>query len=220
MKGPACAGPCLSFSFPLRESRLLGRADSPRFSLSPLLESGPCRLGLGSIGWCDRFCYSRFIVNCLWLFGADCISYTEAGKFVGSTKCVRGKVVRVQQGKKGLHFVDFCEDFRACPFTVIVFAGDLKQVGDVRQLAGREIEIHGPIKDYDGRAEIVLERSSQLHGDAARIPALPKDYDLERHGKFSAGQFSHPITSKKPARKRQPARVNIEDPSQPLSPSE
>lgn len=150
---------------------------------------------------------------------ADCISFSEAGKFVGSTKCVRGKVVRVEQGNRGVHFVDFCEDFRNCPFTVVVFASNLKQIGDVRQLAGREIEIHGPIKDYDGRAEIILERLSQLHGDAAHIAPLPKEYDVERKGKFSAGTMSHPKAAKS-ARKKQPPRVGIEDPSAPLTPTD
>lgn len=153
------------------------------------------------------------------VWAADCIAFSDAGKYVGSTKCVRGKVVRVEQGNRGVHFVDFCEDFRNCPFTVVVFAGDLRQVGDVRQLAGREIEIHGPIKDYDGRAEIILERLSQLHGDAARIPPLPKEYDVERKGRFSAGTMSHAKTAKSP-RKKQPPRMSIEDPSAPLTPTD
>ena len=66
---------------------------------------------------------------------------------------------------------------------VVVFPSDLKQVGDVRQLQGKVIEIEGELKGYDGRAEIVLRRLSQLRGDAARIPPLPKEYDVERHGK-------------------------------------
>jgi len=43
----------------------------------------------------------------------------------------------------------------------------------VRRLEGRRIEIDGEIKSYDGRAEIVLSRLSQLRGDAAHIPPLP-----------------------------------------------
>jgi hypothetical protein len=174
----------------------------------------------------------RFAVRILLLFsfvtvgsfdgahGADCIPFTDAGKHVGTTQCVRGKVLRVKQGNRGAHFFDYCEDYRTCPFTVIVFAGDLKQVGDVRQLAGREIDIRGHIKDYDGRAEIILERPSQLLGDSARIPPVPKEYDVERKGKFSAGTFSHASPPKKPPRKRQPAPVSTEDPNTPLSPSD
>jgi hypothetical protein len=60
-------------------------------------------------------------------------------------------------GARGVHFLDFCDDFHLCPFTVVIFPGDLKSVGDVRQLQGRMVEIHGQVKEYDGRAEIVLE---------------------------------------------------------------
>ena len=42
----------------------------------------------------------------------------------------------------------------------MIFSGDLKSVGDVRQLQGRMIEIHRKVKEYDGRAEIVLNTGS------------------------------------------------------------
>jgi len=122
----------------------------------------------------------------------SCVPFSEAGKYVGSHKCVSGKVVHVEAGDKGVHFVDFCEDHARCPFSVVVFAGDLRHVGDIRDLAGREIQIRGDIKEYDGHAEIILERVGQLQGDAARIPPLPKDYDVERRGHYSAGKFSKP----------------------------
>ncbi len=75
----------------------------------------------------------------------------------------------------------------ACPFTVVVFASGLKDVGDVRRLEGRSIEIHGAVKLYDGRAEIILNRISQITGGAAMIPPLPKNYDVENRGHYSAG---------------------------------
>jgi hypothetical protein len=65
---------------------------------------------------------------------SDCLSVAEARKHVGEVKCVTGTVVRVKQGARGVYFLDFCDDFRVCPFTVVVFLGDLKNVGDVRQL--------------------------------------------------------------------------------------
>jgi len=77
----------------------------------------------------------------------------------------------------------------ACPFTVVVFSNDLKDVGDVRRLAGRTIEIRGALKAYDGRPEIILSRISQIEGGAAMIPPLPKNYDVENRGHFSAGRL-------------------------------
>jgi hypothetical protein len=131
------------------------------------------------------------------LHASDCIPIYEAGKHVGQTKCVAGKVLRVKVGAKGVHFLDFCEEQMACPFSVVVFPSGLKDVGDVRRLAGRTIEIHGPVKLYDGRAEIVLNRISQITGGAAMIPALPKNYDVENRGHYSAG---HLRPTKKPAK--------------------
>jgi len=131
------------------------------------------------------------------IYASDCIPIQEANQHVGETKCVTGKVLRVKVGVKGVHFLDFCEDQMACPFTVVVFASALKDVGDVRRLAGRMIEIHGAVKLYDGRAEIILNRISQITGGAAMIPPLPKDYDVENRGHYSAGRLR---PSKKPSK--------------------
>ena len=130
-------------------------------------------------------------------FCTDCLSIGDAKQHVGETKCITGKVLRVKVGNKGVHFVDFCEDQAACPFTVVVFPSDLKDVGDVRRLAGKVIEIHGPVKLYDGRAEIVLNRVSQLSSGATLLPPLPKNYDVEKQGHYSAGRLR---PSKKPAK--------------------
>ena len=132
------------------------------------------------------------------LFAAsDCLPIGDAKQHVGETKCITGKVTRVKVGAKGVHFVDFCADQMACPFTVVVFPSDLKDVGDVRRLTGRVIEIHGPVKLYDGRAEIILNRVSQLTGGSTLIPPLPKNYDVEKQGHYSAGRMR---PSKKPAK--------------------
>jgi len=66
----------------------------------------------------------------------------------------------------------------ACPFTVVVFPvfpSGLKDVGDVRRLAGSTIEIHRAVKLYDGRPAIILNRIGQITGGTAIIPPLPKN---------------------------------------------
>jgi hypothetical protein len=141
---------------------------------------------------------------------AGCIPFTDARQHVGSTQCVRGTVLNVKEGSKRVTFLDFCEDFRTCPLVVVVFPGDLKQVGDVRQLKGRTIEIKGTVTSYDGRAEIILRRPQQLGKDAAFLPPLPKDYDVERRGHYSAGKFGYPKSAKKQT-KKQGKPVEIED---------
>lgn len=146
------------------------------------------------------------------LMSADCIPFTQARDHVGETQCISGKVLRVKHGARGVTYFDFCEDFRVCPFTVVIFPGHLKDIGDVRELQDKVIEIHGPLKDYDGRAEIVLEQFRQLGGAGARIPKLPKNYDVENKGHYSAGTFSLPKPANAKAKKKQPATLPMEIP--------
>jgi hypothetical protein len=44
---------------------------------------------------------------------------------------------------------------------------------------------------------------------------LPKDYDVERRGHYSAGKIKHPKKAKAPVKKKQGAPVSIEDSGQP-----
>lgn len=120
---------------------------------------------------------------------ADCVTIEQAAKKIGATACVKGKVVRVGQSRSGTYFLDFCDDWKKCPFTVVVFPRDVLNVGDVRKLEGKTIEVHGTIKQYKGRAEIILKDARQLHGEAAKLPPPPKQYDADRHGSYSAGRF-------------------------------
>ena len=61
----------------------------------------------------------------------------------------------------------------------------------------------------------VLRKSScdvpqQLGKDAAFVPPLRKDYDVERRGHYGAGKFSYPTTAPKHP-KKQDKSVAIED---------
>jgi hypothetical protein len=151
-----------------------------------------------------------------WMFSAlavaECLPFTQARDHVGETRCVTGRVLGFTHGSRGVTFFDFCEDFRVCPFTVVVFPGHLKDIGDVRELTGKVVEIHGPVKTYDGRAEIVLDQLRQLGGDAAKIPRLPKNYDVEKAGHYSAGSMSHPRPARPTTKKKQTPTVPAELP--------
>jgi hypothetical protein len=125
-------------------------------------------------------------------FPSDCLAIGEASQHVGENKCVVGKVTKVKVASKGVHILGFCSEAVACPFSVVVFPHDLKDVGDVRRLEGRVIEIHGPVKLYEGHAEIILNRIGQLTGGSTLIPPLPKNYDVEKEGHYSAGRMHPP----------------------------
>lgn len=162
----------------------------------------PAKGGIRKPGFLAFF-FFLLISSSPFLLGSDCIPIQETGQHVGENKCVTGKILRVKVGAKGVHFLDFCEDQIACPFTVVIFSHDLKDIGDVRRLAGRSIEIRGELKLYDGRPEIILSRLSQITGGSALIPPLPNNFDVENRGHFSAGRLR---PTKKPAKTK--ATVN------------
>ena len=142
---------------------------------------------------------------------AACIPFDQARNHLDETQCITGKVIRVQSGERGVYYLDFCEDYRLCTFTVVVFQHDLQKIGDVRQLAGKVVEIRGEIKDYDDRAEIVLESSRQLNNGLMRLSPLPRSFDVEQRGHFSAGTSRPPrkrSTSKKKGIPTLPADVS------------
>ena len=140
----------------------------------------------------------------------DCIPVDQASRHIGENQCITGTVVRVQAGNRGIHYLDFCDDYRTCSFTVVVFPHDLKGVGDIWRLQGKIVQIHGPVKEYDGRSEIILEQSRQLGGANAHLPALPKNFDVEKEGHYSAGSLSRPFSAKKPSKKRVPAKLPVD----------
>ena len=144
---------------------------------------------------------------------AECIPFTDAAKHIGTSRCVTGKILKVTVLPSGTTFLNFCADYRTCPFQVVVFRGDLRHVGDVRHLEGDVIEIHGDIKEYDRHAEIILRSTSQLRGESSHIPPLPKDFDVDKKGSFSAGKFSHPKSGKQQRKpSHQPAPIQTEEP--------
>jgi hypothetical protein len=161
--------------------------------------------------WRDMASVAVLAVFCGPCFG-ECIPMSEAQAHIGEIQCVTGKVFRVKAGARGVTFFDFCEDFRVCPFTVVIFPGHLKDIGDVRQLKDRVIEIHGDLKEYDGRAEIVLSQLRQLGAAAALVPKLPRNYDVENKGHYSAGTFSLLKPSRTPAKKKQTPTLPIDIP--------
>lgn len=56
----------------------------------------------------------------------DCLPIAEASKHVRKQTCVTGTVIHVEDGGHGVTFLDFCVEYRNCPFTVVVFPGSEK----------------------------------------------------------------------------------------------
>jgi hypothetical protein len=87
--------------------------------------------------------------------------YTEAKDHVGENAIVHGKVVKTYTAKSGVSFLDFCSNYKTCPFTAVIFASDRDKFGDLKQFE-REVRLTGLIKTYNGKAEIILEEREQV----------------------------------------------------------
>src|SRR5579864_7207064 len=46
-----------------------------------------------------------------------CVDIHNVGPLAGKNGCVAGLVLRVYSSRSGNTFLDFCQDYRACPFT-------------------------------------------------------------------------------------------------------
>jgi len=93
---------------------------------------------------------------------APCTDFSNAGVLVGQTGCVAGRVLRAYSSRSGNTFLDFCTDYRACPFTSVVFAADAAKFGNLQILQGKRVELRGDIMNYQGRAEIILHNPQQV----------------------------------------------------------
>ncbi len=137
---------------------------------------------------------ARFVLFLLFAFSTpawtQCISISDAPKHIGKKTCVAGKVLEVRETDGGAFVLSFCaREADLCPFSVRVFPLDFDYVGDVTRLAGKEVEITGKIKEKNHQAEIVLKDADQLSNSMAKLPPIPKTYDVERRGNVSPGQF-------------------------------
>ncbi|MGH9355188.1 MAG: hypothetical protein ACRD10_03575 [Terriglobia bacterium] len=91
-----------------------------------------------------------------------CVDFRQAKSHAGETGCISGFIYKAYTSRTGNTFLDFCADYRNCPFSSVVFASDRKKFGNLDSLAGREVQIHGLITTYQGRAEIVVRDAWQL----------------------------------------------------------
>jgi endonuclease YncB( thermonuclease family) len=90
------------------------------------------------------------------------VDYTEAPNYVGEYACVSGKIDHVYTSEKGTIFLNFCPDYKTCPFGAVIFGEDANKFPNPKQYEGKALEITGLIKSYQGRPEITLKDLGQI----------------------------------------------------------
>src|SRR5208337_3670785 len=93
---------------------------------------------------------------------AGCVDFHDAAPHAGETGCVSGRVVKVFASRGLNTFLYFFEDYRDFKLTSVIFSGDKNKFGDLASVAGRQIEIRGPITVYQGRPEIIIHDPEQI----------------------------------------------------------
>ena len=59
-------------------------------------------------------------------------------------------------------FINFCEDYRTCPFYEVIFEDNKASFSQVGQYEGKVITVSGQINTYEGRSQIILSDDSQV----------------------------------------------------------
>jgi endonuclease YncB( thermonuclease family) len=107
------------------------------------------------------------------------IDYTEAPNHVGEYACVSGKIDHVYTSQKGTIFLNFCPDYKTCPFYAVIFSSDAYKFPNPKQYEGETVEITGLIRAYQGRSQIVLNDPGQikiLYHESSSIKEVPALY--------------------------------------------
>lgn len=97
------------------------------------------------------------------LMAENSIIFYEAHANIGKDLWVVGVIDHVFISTKGNHFLNFCADFRECPFSAVIFSDSVKHFeDDIESWSGREIYIYGEVSVYEGRSQIIVERAEQV----------------------------------------------------------
>jgi DNA/RNA endonuclease YhcR with UshA esterase domain len=89
------------------------------------------------------------------------ITPEQARNHIGETVIVKGKVFDVHPTQKGDVFINFGGKFPNATFSAVCFQGVIP-ADQLTALNGKTISVTGPIKEYNGQVEIILESADQI----------------------------------------------------------
>lgn len=90
------------------------------------------------------------------------INFLEAPDHIGEHVVISGLVDNVFISNKGTNFLNFCQNYKTCQFSAVIFNSDVYKFSNVRAYEGRIVEISGTITTYQGRAQIIIKDPSQI----------------------------------------------------------
>jgi DNA/RNA endonuclease YhcR with UshA esterase domain len=81
------------------------------------------------------------------------INYTEASEHIGDHTFTTSK---------GTIFINFCSDYKTCPFGVAIFSSEAHKYSNPKQYENKTVEITGLLRSYQGRPEIIVNDPGQI----------------------------------------------------------
>jgi len=93
---------------------------------------------------------------------SSCFSLEEASQHIGEEACVEGKLDHLYVSQTETTFLNFCPNYQECSFQAVIFASRAGAFSDLEKYEGKNIQISGLIKTYQGKAEIIINDPSQI----------------------------------------------------------
>ncbi|MHB8337937.1 MAG: hypothetical protein ACYDEE_11030 [Ignavibacteriaceae bacterium] len=103
----------------------------------------------------------KYLVDYCQLQGYTCIDCASISK-KGENETVIGIDSQVYHSRGGKCFLDIDGDYPDNTFTAVIFKSDVKKFKDIDKYEGKEIQVKGKIKEYNGKPEIILKSKSQI----------------------------------------------------------
>lgn len=90
------------------------------------------------------------------------VHFSKASDHIGEKFWVWGPVDHVFVSGNNNYFINFCPDFRKCPFSSVIFSENAFKFDDVESWAGSVVYIYGGITTYEGRSQVIIESQEQV----------------------------------------------------------
>jgi hypothetical protein len=115
-----------------------------------------------------------------------CVPAEQAAQMLNKNICISAHVYDVVGLSDGTRFIDVCSPQTPddkCRFTVVSFAEDKNDVGELEQFRGTDVQIRGIVQPMHGRAGMVLSHVRQFSGGPPKFrpnPMLARGFDAEQ----------------------------------------
>jgi hypothetical protein len=114
-----------------------------------------------------------------------CVSAAEAATMAGKDLCVATHIYDIVVLEDGTRLLDTCApetSDEACRFALVSFQRDGKDVGNLEQYRGHDVQVRGIFRAVNDRGVLVVSHARQFHGGEEKFrpnPALLSGFEAD-----------------------------------------